>query len=368
VDKQIVHPLYLAQHRRHSEAELSLSSSIPSLLTGSPDELSSNWFQIDRIIGAENGQFLVKWKNLPYDQVSWENEADIQDKSTIVRMHARRQRSNSMVIDHAVRGLDRRQFEPIIETVQDQFGNSLRPYQLQGVNWLRFCRRNSILADEMGLGKTAQIVAALNDIAIRNGITGPFLVLSPLSTLPHWRSEFGHWMGLNVIVYHGSPAARDIIYEYEFPAITESGKKNPQRIAFDAVITNYETFATDFAKFQEIEWRYLGLNEGHRLKNHTGKCYQLLQQLRYEHCTLLTGTPIQNNVEELWSLLHLLHPQIFNSLPDFLARFGALDNVDPLSKLQELIKPFLLRREKNDVEASIAAKEETARALASTVP
>jgi chromodomain-helicase-DNA-binding protein 7 len=348
--------------RRSSDEELSSSSSIPSLLTIASEELNSNWFQVDRVIAFENGQYLVKWKSLPYDQASWENEADIPDKGAVGRMHARRQRSNPTVIDGSIRALDRRCFEPIVDAIHDSFGNTLRHYQLQGVNWLRFCwfcRRNSILADEMGLGKTVQIVATLNDIALRYGITGPFLVLSPLSTLPHWRSEFDHWTNLNAVVYHGSPAARDIIYEYEFPVIGERGSKVPKRVAFDVLITNYETFVTDFAKIQDIEWRYLVLDEGHRLKNHSGKCYQLLQQLRCEHCTLLTGTPIQNNVEELWSLLHFLHPSIFNSLPDFLARFRAIDDVDTLAKLQELIKPFLLRRKKGDVETSIGAKEET---------
>jgi SNF2 family DNA or RNA helicase len=229
------------------------------------------------------------------------------------------------------------------------------------VNWLRFCwccRRNSILADEMGLGKTAQLVSILNNIALRYAVTDPFLVLSPLSTLPHWHAEFENWTSLNVVVYHGSPAARHIIYEYEFPAVGDDGKKLPRRVGFNVVVTNYETFVTDFVKFENIEWRYLVLDEGHRLKNHTGKCYQLLQHLRYEHCTLLTGTAIQNTVEELWSLLLLLL-QIFNNLPDFLARFGAIDNIDTLAKLQDLIKPFLLRRKKGDVEQSIAAKEET---------
>lgn len=348
--------------KKISDEDLSRSSSVTSLMTYSQDDLNANWFKIDRILEHEDGKYLVKWKSLPYDQATWEDEDDIKDEDAIRAFEARRHHNNSTVIDKNGRNVDVGKFETITEGVKDKHGNTLREYQLKGLNWLRFCwhnKRNSILADEMGLGKTVQIVSVLNDIATNHGISGPFMVIAPLSTLGHWRGEVERWSNLNAIVYHGSPSSREIIEEYEFPAYGENGKRLLRRVQFDVLITNYETFVTDFSKFREIEWRYLVLDEGHRLKNHTGKCYQLIQQLTYEHCTLLTGTPIQNNVEELWSLLHLLHPKIFNDLSDFLARFGEIDNVETLAQLQELIRPFLLRRKKGEVETSIAAKEET---------
>ncbi|OHT00807.1 SNF2 family N-terminal domain containing protein [Tritrichomonas foetus] len=376
--------------KKTNDDELSRSNSIPSLLTASQDDLNLNWFHVERIIGKKDGKFFVKWKSLPYDQCTWEDPEDIPDKTVIDAYVKRSMHHNPTTIDKSIRSKELAKnknaskrsdfnenknsgdnsdekdnsnaFEPLTEPLKDKSGNTLRPYQLEGLNWLRYCWHNhinSILADEMGLGKTVQIVSVLNDIATNAHITGPFLIIAPLTTLPQWKNEFERWTILNAIIYHGSPTTREIIEEYEFPAYDENGQEIPNAVSFDALITNYETFVTNFQKLKEIEWRYLVLDEGHRLKNHSGKCYQLLLQLTYEHCTLLTGTPIQNNVEELWSLLHLLHPSVFNDLPEFLERFGNIDNVETLRSLQELIRPFLLRRKKNDVETSIAAKEET---------
>ncbi|KAK8835567.1 choline dehydrogenase 6 [Tritrichomonas musculus] len=384
--------------RKTSDDELSRSSSIPSLLTASQDDLNSNWFHVERIIGHKTEQeektdpdsttkeiftinkYLVKWKSLPYDQSTWEKEEDITEKNFIEDYQRRRLHWNSTIYDkkskeerkEKTKNFENEEtdkniststsFVKITEPFSDKSGNVLRPYQLEGLNWLRFCWQNgnnSILADEMGLGKTVQIVSVLNDIAINHNITGPFIVLAPLTTLPQWKTEFERWSNLNAIIYQGSPATREIIEEYEFPAHNEQGEVIKNAVSFDVLITNYESFASNFDKLNEIEWRYLVLDEGHRLKNHEGKCYRLLLKLTFEHCTLLTGTPIQNNVEELWSLLHLLHPHRFNDLPQFLEQFGNIDNIETLRKLQNLIRPYLLRRKKNDVETSIAAKEET---------
>ena len=377
--------------KKTSDDDLSRSSSIPSLLTASQDDLNANWFHVERIIGKRDNQYFVKWKSLPYDQCTWENEEDIEDKNAIKSYLERSKHWNSTLLpnheteaEETVSEIKKKlnnndndggngenenkdwnnksEFVTLTEPLSDKLGNTLRPYQLEGLNWLRYCwykKVNSILADEMGLGKTVQIVGVLNDIATNHHITGPFLIIAPLTTLPQWKNEFEKWTNLNAIIYHGGPTAREIIEEFEFPAYDENGNVIPNAVSFDSLITNYETFVSNFAKLKEIEWRYLVLDEGHRLKNHSGKCYQLLLQLTYDHCTLLTGTPIQNNVEELWSLLHLLHPRVFNDLPGFLERFGNIDNVETLQSLQKLIHPFLLRRKKNDVETSIAAKEET---------
>jgi len=97
--------------------------------------------------------------------------------------------------------------------------NELRPYQLEGLNWLAFCwheGRGSILADEMGLGKTVQTVSFLHYLYTQHGVPGPFLVVAPLSTLPHWQREFARWTDMNVIVYHGNQYAREMIVKYEF--------------------------------------------------------------------------------------------------------------------------------------------------------
>ncbi|OHT13629.1 SNF2 family N-terminal domain containing protein [Tritrichomonas foetus] len=353
-------------NNKKRQGDLSQSLSIPSLMTLNADELSANWFEVDRVIAHDNSndKYLVKWRGQGYDMATWEDKNDIPDKTAIEKYEQRLKHSNPIKIDEKhKRNVDPKSFVKLKDplTVDDD-GNQLRDYQVDGVNWLRYCwynSINSILADEMGLGKTLQIVTTLNDISFNHNITGPFLVIAPLSTLPHWRNEFERWTKLNVIIYHGGAQAKEVIQRYEMFVYDSEGHRLLDLIQFDVLITNYETFMTDFEIFQAIEWRYLVLDEGHRLKNHSGKCYQLLQQIQYEHCTLLTGTPVQNNVEELWSLLHFLHPNRFGDLSAFLERFGVIEEAGHLKQLQELIKPYMLRRKKSDVDTTIAAKEET---------
>ena len=342
---------------------MTTSSSIPSLLTLGNEEIASSWMTVDRVIGEnENGEFYVKWCGLQYEQCTWETRADVKDlDNAIERFKKRKMRSNPIRILKP-RAVDPRTFVSVATPVKSHDGQELRDYQMHGFNWLRWCwyqHCNSILADEMGLGKTVQIVSVLRDISMNHGITGPFLVLAPLSTLAHWQKEFERWSDLNAVIYHGSPASKEIIQKYEMFVYNQENQRIPDRVAFDVLISNYETFMSDPEVFENIQWRYVVLDEGHRLKNHTGKCYQQLQKLYCEHCTLLTGTPIQNNVEELWSLLHLLHPRYFSSLSDFMAKFGVMDDANKVKELQKLIQPLLLRRKKTDVDQTIAAKEET---------
>lgn len=337
------------------------SLSYPSLSTPNQEDINASWFEVDRVVFFEQNKYLIKWGGLPYEQCTWENEEDIPSQVAIEEFRRRKPKNNPMRINAPLM-LDISKFKTIDEPFEDKDGNKLRDYQLKGLNWLRFCwysRRNSILADEMGLGKTVQIVSVLNDISKSHKINGPFLILAPLSTLGHWKYEFEQWSDLNAIVYHGNSLSKDVIQRYEMTAYDESGKPLLDRVSFDVLVSNYETFMTDFEVFSRIHWRYMVLDEGHRLKNHNGKCYKLLSQLVFQHCTLLTGTPIQNNVEELWSLLHFLHPQLFPDLAKFLEDFGVIDKAKTVQSLQTIIQPFLLRRKKSDVETSILAKEET---------
>ena len=347
---------------KQKKTAMTSSQSIPSLMMLGNEEVVSAWTKVDRVIGENaEGEFFVKWCSLQYDQCTWETKDDIRNDAAIASFHERKKRSNPIRILRP-RSVDPRTFCRIASPLSGPDGLELRSYQVEGFNWLRYCwynRCNSILADEMGLGKTVQIVAVINDIVVNHGITGPFLVLAPLSTLPHWQSEFERWSKLNAVIYHGSPTSKAIIQQYEIFVYDQEHHRVPDRVAFDVLISNYETFLSDPEVFEGIQWRYVVLDEGHRLKNHSGKCYKQIQRLMYEHCTLLTGTPVQNNVEELWSLLHLLHPHYFSDLSAFMARFGVMDNVEKVSQLQRIIQPFLLRRRKCDVDSTIAAKEET---------
>jgi chromodomain-helicase-DNA-binding protein 7 len=209
----------------------------------------------------------------------------------------------------------------------------------------------------MGLGKTMQCCATLSFIAA-HGYPGPFLIVAPLSTLAHWRAELERTTTLNVLVFHGNAKSKAIIRDFELHPLS-NGDPVTDVLKVNVVCTNYETMLTDFAVLGPVAWRYVIFDEGHRLKNHEAKCYGVAQRLQFEHCSILTGTPIQNNVEELWSLLHFLNPKAFNDLPAFLRRYGAIDNADIVAELQEVLRPLLLRRKKGDVEKSISAKEET---------
>ena len=346
-----------------NDYSLTQSPSEPNLSLFDLDDINSSWYQVERIIGHENDKFLVKWGNLPYDQCTWEVIEDLgQETNDKIHEYEERLKLFSYIKYPTEPKYDESMYTKVEEPLHDKNGNTLRDYQLEGLNWLRYCwysHRNSILADEMGLGKTVQIVSTLVDISKTTGLRGPYLIIAPLSTLHHWQHEFENWSDLNAIVYHGSPLAKEIIQRYEIVRFKEDGLPDEDRMMAEVVITNYETLMSDYDVFKKVQWRYLVLDEGHRLKNHQGKCYKMLQEIDFKHCTLLTGTPIQNNVEELWSLLHFLHPKIFNDLAGFLNDFGQIDNAETLANLQQVIKPFLLRRKKNDVETTIAAKEET---------
>ncbi|KAH0793578.1 SNF2 family N-terminal domain containing protein [Histomonas meleagridis] len=346
---------------------MSHSLSIPSLVSYDETIVNSDWYEIDRIINDacdRPGQveYLVKWKSLDYSQCTWELEKDIKDKTKIDEYFSRLQHSNPKLIPSKFKRPPPTNYTEITEPVNSKVGTTLRSYQIEGLNWLRFCwynRRNSILADEMGLGKTAQLVCMLNYLATSENITGPFLVLAPLSTLPHWKLEFERWTNLNCIIFHGDEESRKMIYEYEIQSFDERGTINPNRVAFDVMITNYDIFRSENKLLQSIEWRYLIADEGHKLKNYKSKIYLLMKQLKFEHCTLLTGTPLQNDMTELWSLLHFLNPEKFDDLKGFMKCYGNMEDSNQVEEIQKMIGNIMLRRKKGDVEKAILPKEET---------
>lgn len=240
-------------------------------------------------------------------------------------------------------------------------GNTLRPYQLEGVNWLNFSwfnKRNCLLADEMGLGKTIQSLAWIHSI-FEYGIRGPFLVIAPLSTIPNWQREFELWTDMNVIVYHGSQTSRNMIQEYEMYFKNEEGERRDDLYKMEVLITTYECIITDIMDLKDISWRACVIDEAHRLKNQNCKLLEGLKLLEIEARLLLSGTPLQNNITELFSLLSFLEPLQFNSIAEFNKDFGDMQNEGQVVKLQALLKPLMLRRMKEDVEKSLKPKEET---------
>ncbi|KAH9262882.1 hypothetical protein BASA82_000099, partial [Batrachochytrium salamandrivorans] len=241
--------------------------------------------------------------------------------------------------------------------------NTLREYQLQGVNWMIqkwYEAKNCILADEMGLGKTVQVVAFLEHLRARESLRGPYLIVAPLSTMGHWRREFENWTDANVCFYYdtvGGAAGRRLIRDHEW--FYEKLNNRHDVCKFNILLTTYETYIADVDEMNKIPFLSLVIDEAHRLKNQKGKLLMELKKLRVKHRLLLSGTPLQNNLNELWSLLNFCEPDKFPSLDLFLKRNGTLQGKEDVLRLQQDIAPYMLRRVKEDVEKSIPPKEET---------
>ncbi|KAG0088351.1 hypothetical protein BGZ93_002389 [Podila epicladia] len=246
-------------------------------------------------------------------------------------------------------------------------GGVLRDYQLAGVEWMVSLYENGlngILADEMGLGKTLQTISFLAYLR-EKGVWGPFLVVAPLSTLANWVSEFERFTPtVPVVLYHGMPEQRSHIRNKRFRKLDPS---------FPVCVTSYEIVMNDRKFLQKYQWKFIIVDEGHRLKNMNCKLIRELKSYHSANRLLLTGTPLQNNLSELWSLLNFLLPDIFDDLESFQEWFdfsdinakegqerilGEESQSGIVSSLHHILKPFLLRRIKTDVEHSLPKKRE----------
>ncbi|CAH2072376.1 unnamed protein product [Thlaspi arvense] len=241
-------------------------------------------------------------------------------------------------------------------------GGELRSYQLEGLQWMVSLYNNGyngILADEMGLGKTIQTIALIAYLLETKDVPGPHLILAPKSVLPNWENEFAAWApSIAAFLYDGPKEKRK-----EIKAKINGGGK------FHVLITHYDLILKDKTFLKKIEWNYMIVDEGHRLKNHEctlGKT--LVTKYRINRRLLLTGTPIQNSLQELWSLFNFILPQIFNSVQNFeewfnppFAKRGTVSLTDEdellyINRLHHVIRPFLLRRKKNEVEKFLPGK------------
>ncbi|XP_050923341.1 chromodomain-helicase-DNA-binding protein 2 [Lates calcarifer] len=244
-----------------------------------------------------------------------------------------------------------------VPTQQPQLftGGVMRWYQIEGIEWLRMLWENGIngiLADEMGLGKTIQTISFLSYLFHQHQLYGPFLLVVPLSTLTSWQREFDTWApDMNVVVYLGDVMSRKTIRDYEWV------NHQTKRIRFNALLTTYEILLKDKGVLGNINWAFLGVDEAHRLKNDDSLLYKTLMEFRSNHRLLITGTPLQNSLKELWSLLHFLMPDKFDSWEDFEDEHGK-GRENGYQSLHKVLEPFLLRRVKKDVEKSLPAKVE----------
>lgn len=245
-------------------------------------------------------------------------------------------------------------------------GGVLRNYQVTGYEWLNILFSNAvngILADEMGLGKTIQCIALICRL-VKLGFHGPFMVCAPMSTICNWIAEFKRFApSLAVMLYHGTADERKVL----------SGKISERSSELQhcpVVVTSYEVLMRDRLLLSKHTWEYLVVDEGHRLKNMNCRLLKELKMLKVNAKLLLTGTPLQNDLSELWSLLNFLLPEVFNDLGTFEAWFdlskiqkGAQSMTSEKEKyvvkmLHKILAPFLLRRTKDDVDIALPPKRE----------
>ncbi|KAJ4358100.1 swr1 complex component [Didymosphaeria variabile] len=272
-----------------------------------------------------------------------------------------------------LRSRSRHPSEPPRVEVPSLLRGTLREYQHDGLDWLANLYdsdTNGILADEMGLGKTIQTISVLAYVALHRQKWGPHLVVVPTSVMLNWEMEFKKFLpGFKILTYYGDIAERKR---------KRIGWRNTGRDMINVVITSYQLILQDAAAFKMRAWQYLVLDEAHNIKNFKSQRWQTMLNLRTERRLLLTGTPLQNNIDELWSLLYFLMPAGFAGegriagLEEFTM---ALKNPTSqileqgrqqldaeaqriVKKLHEVLRPYLLRRLKADVEKQMPGKYE----------
>ncbi|OHT10396.1 Chromatin structure-remodeling complex subunit snf21 [Tritrichomonas foetus] len=250
-------------------------------------------------------------------------------------------------------------------TQPEHLTGTLKEYQVKGLQWLASLYQshlNGILADEMGLGKTVQTIALLAWLFEKND-AGPHLIIAPLSTLSNWESEFSRWFPqFKIIKYVGNrPERKELEHRY----ITRGSSIN-------AVLTSYQIVVLDKAVLSKLDYSYIVIDEAHKLKNHEGKLSQTLtHHYTAKNRLLLTGTPLQNNPRELWSLLNFILPNIFNdhnkfddwfTAPFAKAGEGAQLTAEEqwlvINQLHAVLRPFIFRRLKSDVANQLPDKKE----------
>ncbi|WOL03336.1 hypothetical protein Cni_G12056 [Canna indica] len=308
--------------------------------------------------GARNLPQLTPSKSENCEEISLDNDDDVVDANA----------SQNIKTTDLLEG--QRQYNSAVHSIQEKVteqpsmlqGGELRPYQLEGLQWMLSLFNNNlngILADEMGLGKTIQTIALIAYLMENKGVTGPHLIVAPKAVLPNWISEFSTWApSIVAVLYDGRLNERKAMRE----EYSGHGK-------FNVMITHYDLIMRDKAFLKKIHWHYMIVDEGHRLKNHESVLAKtLVSGYRIRRRLLLTGTPIQNSLQELWALLNFLLPSIFNSVQNFEEWFNApfadkcevtLTDEEELlviRRLHQVLRPFLLRRKKDEVEKYLPGK------------
>ena len=337
------------------------------------DNLLETHRNVERIIasnlvknpnGTVNEDYLCKWQGLPYSDSTWEDGDLIKKRFPILIEEYEKRQNLTTLPPINVKSQKVLKIRPKFVALKEKpeyLGNydpelKLRDYQLDGLNWLAnsWCKQNSvILADEMGLGKTIQTISFISYVFNEHSLYGPFLIVIPLSTIQGWQRELQKWSPeINVVVYLGDATSRNMIQKYEWCSTNKKIKAN-------VVLTTYEILLKDKSFFNSVSWAVLIVDEAHRLKNEDSLLYQSLIKFDTNHRLLITGTPLQNSLKELWALIHFIMPERFYSWEEFDEKYSSvLQDGLRFQDLHKELQPYLLRRVKKDVEKSLPSKVE----------
>ncbi|KAG1354873.1 ATP-dependent helicase BRM [Cocos nucifera] len=246
---------------------------------------------------------------------------------------------------------------------------TLRDYQLVGLQWMLSLynnKLNGILADEMGLGKTVQVMSLIAYLMEFKGNYGPHLIIVPNAVLVNWKSELRNWLPtVSCIFYVGAKDQRSRLFSHEVCALK-----------FNVLVTTYEFVMYDRSRLSKVDWKYIIIDEAQRMKDRDSVLARDLDRYRCQRRLLLTGTPLQNDLKELWSLLNLLLPEVFDNRKAFHDWFSKPFQKDGPShsseeddwletekkviiihRLHQILEPFMLRRRLEDVEGSLPRKD-----------
>ncbi|CAH8517302.1 unnamed protein product [Schistosoma turkestanicum] len=343
------------------------------------EQLLQDKMNVERIVAHSRDpdtntfDYLIKWFRLDYRFCTWESGKVIHLLyESAVQAYETRCNSTTLPNRKCEVLYTRPKFLPLMEQ-PSYLGRSkelrLRDYQLEGINWLirAWTRRNSvILADEMGLGKTIQTIGFLSYLFNEHHVYGPFLIVVPLSTISSWQKELQTWAPeMNTIIYTGDHVSRQLIREHEWSTGASNNNRRHQSLKFNVCVTTYEILLKDKGWLSQVNWAFLGVDEAHRLKNDSSQLYKTLKTFETNTRLLVTGTPLQNTMKELWALLHFIMPDCFPDWEEFEQTYSVSPD-DPANKmnneafhnLHKTLKPFLLRRVKKDVESSLPEKIE----------